>query len=236
MAQNLEMTMDQFGNETDHFLTKSGKELTFHAIVHGSIWFEYDGLQFQVDPVSKLDNKETDYSKYPKADYILITHEHFDHLDENAIKNLEKAETIILTNENSAAKLKKGESMHNGDKKSLRDDIQIEAVPAYNTTKGHDKFHPKGRDNGFILTIDGLRVYISGDTEDIPEMADFKDIDIAFMSCNLPYTMAPVQLLHAANMVNPKVLFPYHYSETSMFEVNKAFADKKIDLRIRKYQ
>ena len=236
MVQKLEMTIDQFGHETDRFMTKSGKEVAFHAIMHGSIWFEYDGLQFQIDPVSKLGDSEIDYSKYPKADYILITHEHFDHLDPAAVKKLQKDNTSIITNENSAAKLEKVEVMHNGDKKALRDDIQIEAVPAYNTTDGHEKFHPKGRDNGFIMTIDGLRIYISGDTEDIPEMSDYKDIDIAFMACNQPYTMTLAQLRHAADMVNPKVLFPYHYSETSMDEVKNAMGDKSIDLRIRKYQ
>ena len=95
-------------------------------------------------------------------------------------------------------------------------DIKVEAVPAYNTTEGHLQFHPKGRDNGYILTLDGLRIYVAGDTEDIPEMADIKDIDIAFLPCNQPYTMTTDQLVKAAKMVKPKVLFPYHYGQTDV--------------------
>lgn len=236
MAEKLEMTIDAFGNETDYFLTKSGKKVAFHAIIHGSVWFEYDGFEFYVDPVSKLDNKETDFSQYPKADYLLITHEHFDHLDEDAVAKLEKEGTVIVTNENSASKLGRGEVMRNGDVKTLRDDVKIEAVPAYNTTRGHEKFHPKGRDNGFVVTLDGLRVYISGDTEDIAEMEQLKDIDIAFMSVNQPYTMMPVQLKHAVEMVKPKVLFPYHYSDTRMADIKLTTKDSSVDMRIRRYQ
>ena len=142
----------------------------------------------------------------------------------------------IITNSVCGKKLGTGIIMANGDVQKLRDDIQIEAVPAYNTTAGHEKFHPKGRDNAFILTLDGLRIYIAADTEDIPEMADIHDIDIAFMPCNQPYTMTPKQLANAVSMVKPKVLFPYHYSETDMKAVADALKNVSIDLRIRDYQ
>jgi L-ascorbate metabolism protein UlaG (beta-lactamase superfamily) len=225
-------TMSQ---QTDTFKTQSGKEITFTAIKHGSIRINYDGKEIEVDPVTKL-KPETDYSKLPKADFIFVTHEHFDHCDTVAIRQLEKASTMIITNENCAKIIGKGRVVHNGDKLQLGDGMTVEAVPAYNTTPEHFKFHPKGRDNGFILTLDGFRVYISSDTENIPEMAGFKDIDVAFLSTNQPYTMTPRQCAKAAKTIRPKVLFPYHYSDTDIKQVVSLLKGSGIDVRIRNYQ
>ena len=124
--------------------------------------------------------------------------------------------------------------MKNGDKIQLADDFTVEAVPAYNKTEGRTQFHPKGRDNGYILTIDGLRIYIAGDTEDIPEMEAIKDIDIAFLPCNQPYTMTPEQLVNAAKTINPKVVFPYHYGQTDLSTIQSQLPG--IDVRIRHYE
>ena len=145
---------------------------------HGSLMLTYDNHSIQVDPVSEY----ADYTTFPKADIILITHEHGDHLDPKAIQAVEKSDTEIIANENSQKKLGKGKVLKNGDTDTSISYMKIEAVPAYNTTPGRDKYHPRHRDNGYILTFDGLRVYIAGDTEDIPEMKDLKDIDIAFRS------------------------------------------------------
>ena len=128
-----------------------------------------------------------------------------------------------------------GMVMANGDKLSL-EYLSVEAVPAYNTTEGHLQFHPKGRDNGYILTLDGLRIYIAGDTEDIPEMSAFKDIDIAFLPCNQPYTMTIEQLVRAAKTIKPKVLFPYHYGQTDVTTIPSQLASEGIDVRIRHYE
>ena len=98
------------------------------------------------------------------------------------------------------------------------------------------QFHPKGRDNGYILTLDGLRIYVAGDTEDVPEMADIKDIDIAFLPCNQPYTMTPAQLVRAAKVIKPKVLFPYHYGQTDVGNIPSLLKDEAIDVRIRHYE
>ena len=114
--------------------------------------------------------------------------------------------------------------------------MKIEAVPAYNTTPGRDKYHPRHRDNGYILTFDGLRVYIAGDTEDIPEMKDLKDIDIAFLPVNQPYTMTVPQAAKAAKMFSPKILYPYHYGDTKIGELKDALKDSGIDVRIRELQ
>ena len=128
-----------------------------------------------------------------------------------------------------------GRVMKNGDRLQLAD-ISVEAVPAYNYSEGRTQFHPKARDNGYILTIDGLRIYIAGDTEDIPEMSSIKDIDIAFLPCNQPFTMTPDQLVKAAKIIKPKVLFPYHYGETDLSSIPEQLKGQNIDVRIRHYE
>jgi L-ascorbate metabolism protein UlaG (beta-lactamase superfamily)/rhodanese-related sulfurtransferase len=221
--------------ECDEFRTSNGMSVKLHALVHASIWMEAGDKQIFVDPVSHLGNRSIDYTTMPTADFILITHEHHDHLDKEAIHNLShELYTQVIANQASVDILGKGIVMANGDKRTLTDKITIEAVPAYNTTDGHRQFHPKGRDNGYILNIDGLRIYIAGDTEDIPEMADVKDIDIAFLPCNQPYTMTPEQLIEAARIIQPKVLFPYHYSQTDVSGIAAQLPD--IDVRIRHYE
>ena len=222
--------------EVDSFTTKSGKTVKFHALVHSSIRIEYDGKEIMIDPVTKLGDKTIDYTTMPKADYICVTHEHFDHLDTAAIKKLTDSKPQLITNQRCAEMLGYGQVMANGDMLQLADDFSVEAVPAYNTTEGHQQFHPKGRDNGFILTLDGLRIYIAGDTEDIPEMANIKDIDIAFLPCNQPYTMTVKQLVNAARMVKPKVLFPYHYSQTNVSGIPSQLESDGIEVRIRHYE
>ncbi len=222
--------------ETDTFTTKSGKNVTIHTLVHASMRIEYDGKEIQIDPVMKLGDKTIAYASMPQADYIFVTHEHFDHLDTAAIKQLTGDNTKLITNQTCAETLGYGQVMANGDTLLLADDILVEAVPAYNTSEGHTQFHPKGRDNGFILTLDGLRIYIAGDTEDIPEMADIKDIDIAFLPCNQPYTMTVEQLVNAARMVKPKVLFPYHYGQTDVSGIPAMLENDGIEVRIRHYE
>ena len=223
------------GYQTDTFKTKGGKEVVITAIKHASLRIQYDGLEIQVDPVAEF-APATDYSKFPKADVILVTHEHFDHFDRDAIAALKKDGTQIVANPAVQKMLGSGTAMANGESHTLPQGIALDAVPAYNTTPGHTQFHPKGRDNGYVLTIDGLRIYIAGDTEDIPEMAKLKDIDVAFLPCNQPYTMTPEQVAKAARTIKPKVLFPYHYSQTPIKSVAELLADTSIDVRIRNYQ
>ena len=222
--------------EVDTFTTQSGKTVKFHALVHASIRIEYDGKEIQIDPVSKLGEKTINYAAMPKADYIFITHEHHDHFDTTAINQLTGDNTQMITNQRCAEMLGYGTVMANGDTLQIADDFTVEAVPAYNTTEGHLQFHPKGRDDGFILTLDGLRIYIAADTEDIPEMAEIKDIDVAFMPCNQPYTMTPEQLINAARMVKPKVLFPYHYGQTDVSGIPSQLEADGVEVRIRHYE
>ena len=221
--------------QTDTFTTRGGKAVVITAIKHASLRIQYDGLEIQVDPVVKF-APATDYSKFPKADIILVTHEHFDHFDRDAIVALKKDATQVIANPAVQKMLGSGTAMANGESRMLAKGIKLDAVPAYNTTPGHTQFHPKGRDNGYVLTIDGLRIYIAGDTEDIPEMAKLKDIDIAFLPCNQPYTMTPDQVAKAARTIKPKVLFPYHYSQTPITRVTELLSGSGIDVRIRNYQ
>lgn len=220
--------------ESDTFKTKNGDNLTIQFIKHGSLAITYKGNIIQTDPAGMF----ADYSAMPKADLILITHEHADHLDAKAVATLEKSGTKIITNAASQKLLGKGIVMRNGDKLKVSSLVQIEAFPAYNTTAGREKFHPKGRDNGFILTIGGLRIYIAGDTEDIPEMKSLKKIDIAFLPVNQPYTMTVNQAVKAARIINPRILYPYHYGDTNVEEIAEKLKKEtpKIDVRIRQMQ
>ena len=222
--------------ETDVFASKSGKLVKLHALMHASICIEYDGKTVYIDPVAKLRDRTVDYETLPKADIILVTHEHFDHYDTAALRQLTTDGMKLVMNPRCVELYGSGTSVANGDRLQLADGIavEVEAVPAYNTTAEHQQFHPRGRDNGYILTLDGLRIYIAGDTEDIPEMADIKDIDIAFLPCNQPFTMTTDQLVRAAQMVQPKVLFPYHYGETDVSGIPAQLPG--IDVRIRHYE
>jgi L-ascorbate metabolism protein UlaG (beta-lactamase superfamily) len=223
----------------DVFKTQSGTTVKMYCIKHGSLRMQVGDKWVYVDPVTTAVKPETDYSTLPKADYILVTHEHFDHLDSVAINQLNKEGTMLITNARCHEILGgQGVVMKNGDHLELPDELftHVEAVPAYNNSPEKLQFHPKGRDNGFVLTIEGMRIYIAGDTEDIPEMAEIKDIDVAFLPCNLPYTMTPEQCAHAAQMIKPVVLFPYHYGQTDIQQVVKLLEGSGIDVRIRDYQ
>ena len=222
--------------EVDVFKTKSGKTVKFHALVHASIRIEYDGKEIEIDPVTKLGNKTIDYSAMPKANYIFLTHEHGDHFDKEAIKLLTGEKTQLVMNKRCAEMYGGPCAVLYNNQSATLGDINVDAVPAYNNSEGRTQFHPKGRDNGYILTIDGLRIYIASDTEDIPEMQDIKDIDIAFMPCNQPYTMTTEQLVKAAKTVKPKVLFPYHYGQTDLSGIPSQLKGSGIDVRIRHYE
>jgi L-ascorbate metabolism protein UlaG (beta-lactamase superfamily) len=219
------------GFESDTIPTSSGK-LAITFIGHGTLMFKINRTVIHVDPWSKL----ADYSTLPKADLILITHHHADHLDANAIATLSKSGTRIIQTADVYSVLKRGSVMKNGDTMTV-DGIRIEAVPAYNTTESRTQYHPKGRDNGYILTIGDKRIYIAGDTENIPEMASLTNIDIAFLPMNQPYTMTPEQVADAVKKFHPKVLYPYHYGDTDVSALTKLMAKQKdVEVRIRQMQ
>lgn len=217
--------------QKDTIKTSAGDlEITF--VGHGTLIFSINGTVIHVDPWTKL----ADYNTLPKADLILVTHEHFDHLDTAAIKIISKAGTKLMLPQAVHTIIGYGDVLKNGDKKAFGN-ITIEAVPAYNITQDHKKFHPKGRDNGYILTIGGKRIYVAGDTENTPEMDNLKHIDIAFLPMNQPYTMTPAQVAKTVQHFKPKILYPYHYGETNVQELVKLLAkDKATEIRIREMQ
>jgi len=211
--------------QTDTFKT-SGGDLSIAFIGHGTLMFNYAGKVIQVDPVSMY----ADYSTLPKADVILVTHEHGDHLDAKAIQAASKPDTTVIVNAASAKNLPDAVVMKNGDTKTVAG-IGIEAVPAYNPEK---QFHPKGNGNGYVLTFGDKRVFVAGDTENVPEIKALKNIDIAFLPMNLPFTMNPEQVADTAKAMRPKILYPYHYGNTDPnLLVNLLKDEKGIEVRIR---
>ncbi len=206
-------------------------KLTIYFLGHATLMLVWDKRVIHVDPVAE----HADYQKLPKADLVLVTHEHYDHLDARAIAAIEKKDTRIVLNRAGRDQLGRGEALSNGDSIEVHG-IAITAVPAYNSTPGHEQFHPRGgRDNGYVLALGGTRVYIAGDTEDIPEMADLKNIDIAFLPMNQPYTMTPAQAARAATVIKPRVLYPYHFGDTDVAELAGLLQDQAgTEVRIRK--
>ena len=217
--------------ETEVIKTSAGNlEITF--IGHGTLMFTFGGKVIHVDPWTQL----ADYSKLPKADLILITHEHRDHLDLKAVEILRKERTAIVCPKISAEQVKGATVMNNGDVKTI-EGLTIKAVPAYNLVHKRDTgqpFHPKGDGNGYIITFGDKNVYVAGDTENIPEMKALKGIDIAFLPMNLPYTMTPEMVADAALAFKPKILYPYHFGETDTSKMLALLKDSGIDVRIRK--
>lgn len=220
--------------EVERFWTSSGAPVEITLIKHGTLAIHYKGLTLHIDPVAEM-GKHTDYAaEFPKADVILVTHEHGDHLEEASIAALTGPETVLILNESSRNKIGRGEAIHNGESRELPAGIKLEAVPAYNTTPGREMFHPKGNGNGYVLTIDGLCVYVAGDTEDVPEMADISCVDVAFLPVNQPYTMTLEQCVKAARVIRPKVLIPYHFSQTDLSGLPSALPE--MDVRLRQMQ
>lgn len=195
----------------DDITAPDGKPIRLTFFAHASIAIEYDGRHIYVDPVSQY----ADYESLPKADIIAVTHSHFDHFDMAAIDALRKESTAIVCDKTSAESFA-GDcyTMLPGAVARPTEGITIEAVAAYNTSPEQLQFHPKEREDcGYVFTLGGCRIYISGDTEPTPEMLALRDIDVAFLCVNQPYTMKPEQVLQAVEAIRPKILYPYHFGE-----------------------
>jgi L-ascorbate metabolism protein UlaG (beta-lactamase superfamily) len=218
--------------ETDIITTSAG-DLKITFIGHGTLIFTFNGKVIHIDPYGKL----ADYSILPKADIILITHEHSDHFDLAAIKILQTKKTELVLTETCAKKISGGMVIKNGEVQTIQG-IKIEAVPAYNIVHKSDNgkpFHPQGVGNGYILTFGDKRVYVAGDTENIPEMKTIQGVDVAFLPMNLPYTMTPEMVADAAKVFKPKILYPYHYGDTDTSQLLEILKNvREIEVRIRK--
>lgn len=201
---------------------------TIHNLGHSSIMIEYNNLIIHIDPRSS----EANYDLLPDADLILITHGHSDHYDVNALNKIKKTGTKLICNQEVKNKNTYTGTiyvMNNGDSLKIND-IPIKAVPAYNVINANN--HPKGVGNGYILSIGEKRIYIAGDTENIPEMSTFGKVNYAFLPMNLPYTMTPEMAADAAKKVKPDVLYIYHFGTSDTAKVRTLLIAEKMKVRI----
>jgi len=219
--------------QKDIIKTSQG-DLSITFIGHASIYFTFNQKTIYVDPSV---SSGSDFNGFPKADMIIITHSHGDHLDMKTIDLIATDQTEFVSNEVSYQTLSKGKFLKNNEFIDMSG-IHIEAVPAYNLKHmrpSGQAFHPKGEGNGYIITFGDTRIYVAGDTENIPEMANLENIDIAFLPMNIPYTMTPEMVKDAALLFMPKVIYPYHYRGTDPNLLVELLKDHpEIEVKIRK--
>jgi L-ascorbate metabolism protein UlaG (beta-lactamase superfamily) len=184
---------------------------------HASFVLTAPGATVYVDPVGKPE----EWARFPRPDIILLTDIHGDHLAPELVKALRAEGTVVVGPQAAVEKLAPATVLANGQSATVKG-LGIQAVPMYNMTEGRLEYHPKGRGNGYVLTAGAVRVYISGDTEDIPEMRALRNIDYALVCMNLPYTMTPEQAASAVREMKPRVAIPYHYrGQAGMSDVEK---------------
>jgi L-ascorbate metabolism protein UlaG (beta-lactamase superfamily) len=216
---------------TDEFPTAGGA-VKITVIHHASLMIEGASQVIHVDPFS-----EGDYVGLPTAGLILITHDHFDHMDPKALALVRGASTVVIGPEAVARNLAGVTVLRNGESREFGA-WKIEAVPAYNLQRGPAPgklFHPKGRGNGYVLTYGGKRFYLSGDTEGVPEMRALTNIDAAYVCMNLPYTMPPEEAAEAVRAFKPRVVIPYHYRGSDLTVFEKALAGSGVEVRLRDF-
>jgi L-ascorbate metabolism protein UlaG (beta-lactamase superfamily) len=207
----------------------SDDDISVTPITHASLQLEYGGKVIHVDPTSA-----GDYSAAKQADLILVTDIHPDHLDPAAIAKVRKAGTPVVAPAAAAEKIENPTVIANGETKTVGG-ISVEAVPMYNLRRGpaaSQLFHTKGRGNGYVLTLGGKRVYVAGDTECTDEMRALKNIDIAFVPMNLPYTMPPSEAAGCVKAFKPKVVYPYHYRGQNPEEFKAALKGEPVEVRL----
>ncbi len=212
----------------EEFKTKAGV-LKITPIQHASLMIEAGGQVIDVDP------SQGNYDGLPPADLILITDIHGDHMTPAVIAKVKKSGTTIIAPEAVAKTVTEATVIRNGETKTIGP-WTIEAIPMYNIKRGPSEgqlFHDKGRGNGYILTYGGMRIYIAGDTENIPEMRMLKNIDVAFIPMNLPYTMPPEEAAEAVRAFHPKIVYPYHYRGSDLKVFEKALEGSGVEVRIR---
>ena len=220
-------------SEGDHVATSDG-DLVIHPIDHATFVMGWKGKAIYVDPVGTGKR----FDGFPKPDLILVTDIHGDHLSPETLEAVADAKTTVVAPSAVAEKLseklrKQTTVLPNGETKSVAG-ISIEAVPMYNLTADRLKYHNKGRGNGYVVNLGGKRVYISGDTEDIPEMRALKNIDVAFVCMNLPYTMTVDQAASAVREFKPKIVYPYHYRGSDVEKFKKLVGeDSGVEVRLR---
>ena len=208
-----------------------GGAITIQPITHAALQLKYGNQVITVDPTIM----GGDYNALPKADILLVTDIHGDHLDPNTIARASKAGTTVVIPGAALAQVKDGTVIANGEKKTIKG-VEIEAVPMYNLQRGPSAgqlFHTKGRGNGYIVTLGDKRIYLAGDTECTPEMKALKNIDVAFVPMNLPYTMPPNEAADCVKAFKPTIVYPYHYMGSDLKVFADALKGSGVEVRIR---
>jgi L-ascorbate metabolism protein UlaG (beta-lactamase superfamily) len=219
--------------DTFDTVAAEGGEIRIKPILHASLEVEHNGKVIYIDPWSR-----GDYSAAPKADLILVTDIHGDHLDIEAISELRGEGTTLIVPAAAADQVEGEIVMENGEVREIAG-IRIEALPMYNVRRGPEEggvFHEKGRGNAYLLTLGGRRIYLAGDTECIPEMRELTDIAVAFVPMNLPYTMTPAEAAECVQAFRPEIVYPYHYRGSDLEEFSAALeGEAGIEVRIREW-
>lgn len=221
-----------FAQPAGHSYATDNGEIEVHPVSHASLVMNVPGMVIYVDPVGGA----AAYEGLDPPDLVLITHEHGDHYEAETLTAIVGDGTRLVTNpavfEMLPEELKtKAEALDNGESTTVGD-LTIDAIPAYNTTESRLQYHPEGRDNGYVLGIDGRRVYIAGDTEDIPEMRSLEDIDIAFVPMNLPYTMDEAQAASGVGAFAPAHVYPYHYRGSDLDKFESLLAEEGVETEV----
>jgi len=211
--------------------TSSG-DLELFFIGHASLMMTFQGKVIHFDPYGKMAN----YTTLPKADVIFLTHDHNDHFDVEALQHIQKKETVVILPPICSEKIPDGWIVTNGERLTVHG-IEVQVLPAFNMVHKRDNgqfFHPKGIGNGYVLSFGDKRIYVAGDTENIPEMKALQAIDCAFLPMSPPSTMTPEMAADAAKAFKPKILYPYHYKETDPNRLTELLNDTpEIEVRVR---
>ena len=194
-------------------------------ISHATAVIEFDETIIYMDPTGGAKAFES----FEKPDFVVITDIHGDHMNLKTLNELDLSNTVIIAPEAVAKEIRVVNSkeviiINNGEEKAF-DGFNLEAIPMYNLREEALKFHPKGRGNGYVFTINDERIYFSGDTEDIPEMRNLENIDRAYVCMNLPYTMTVESAADGVLAFKPKQVFPYHYRGTNGLSDVKKFKE-----------
>ena len=213
-------------------LKTSAGDVEMLFIGHSSLIMTFQGKVIHFDPWGKM----ADYAKLPKADLVFLTHDHNDHFDLKALQTIQKKDTIVVLPPICSDRVPEGSIIENGESMTVKG-IEVRAVPAYNVLHKRDDgkpYHPKGIGNGYILTFGDKRVYVAGDTENLPEIKALKGIDCAFLPMSVPSTMSPEMVADVAKAMRPKILYPYHYGTTDPTRLTALLKDiPGVEVRIR---
>ena len=226
--------------QSDEIKTNKGT-LTITPVLHGTVAFQWAGLTVFVDPYGGAEL----FSEMPPPDVVFITDIHGDHLNQETLDGLDLSKASLVVPQAVADQLPeamkaKAKVLANGESSELKG-LKIEALPMYNLPESAESRHTKGRGNGYIINFGGQRIYISGDTSDIPEMRNLKDIDVAFVCMNMPYTMSVEQAADAVTDFKPSIVYPFHYrGQGGLADVDKfrelvTAETKNVDVRLRKW-